>query len=347
MLNRIQYGTDPVRRTQVGVVDGERGHDQAVGGDAPLPIPPAVEVGHQRAQVVGSLEGHAADVPAPLLCEPEQVVAQGGFEPPLGLRAVGVGFGPVPPLDGGVVAVEVLAHPVAALVELAFGGAADGTVLEHVPVPDAGRAPALAALHHQQGATRGEAIDQEPLVGRPQLAPLDAEVRQGAHHQPILVGVVHVVQLPVRVGIEQGATGFDAGLHRARRVVGVDPLAYRDQHGLRQPRRAQRGVQVDPGTTGRARCERRVPALRVLLVQPGRHLVEVDAAHPSWRDGLHRSAEDEDLLAEPLGQQVRRLDDRLEPSGVAECRPVLAAEVGGGGLRHGGRRVEVGHEARR
>jgi hypothetical protein len=49
-------------------------------------------------------------------------------------------------------------------VELAFGRAADGAVLEDVSVADAGGAPPPVALEQQDGAAGREPVDDEALV---------------------------------------------------------------------------------------------------------------------------------------------------------------------------------------
>jgi hypothetical protein len=135
----------------VGLQQDERLDQQPVIRQAAFPIPPAVQVGDQRAQVGRGVEAQPADPVAVLAGEPLDIGGQGGLEAPLGLRRLAVRLGWVPVPQPSSVTCEVVRDPVAAMEELLLGGAADGAELEQVSFSDPGYRPGVPAVNQQQG----------------------------------------------------------------------------------------------------------------------------------------------------------------------------------------------------
>jgi hypothetical protein len=242
----------------------ERLHQQPVIGQAAFPVPPAVQVGHQRAQVGRSVEGQPPDPVAVLAGEPHDVGGQGFLEAPLGLRRLAVRSWWVPVPQPGPVAGEVDRDPVATVKQFLLGGATDGAELEQVPVPDLGHRPGVPAVEQQQGPAGFQHVAQEPLVGWAETEALEAKVGHLFQHEPVLDWVVHVVDLHVGVGVQQSAGRLPAPFQVAVGVVGiVAGVADRDHEGLGQPGRAQGGGQMDRRPAGGADQGEREPAPRI------------------------------------------------------------------------------------
>jgi hypothetical protein len=68
----------------VGLHHDEGLDQEAVIGNAALAVLPAVEVGHERAQLLGGVEHDPPDTVALLSCQAFHVLAQRGLETPLG-----------------------------------------------------------------------------------------------------------------------------------------------------------------------------------------------------------------------------------------------------------------------
>jgi hypothetical protein len=132
-----------------------------------LVVPPPVQVGHRRRQVVGFGEAEPADLVAVPVGEGEDVVAQGGLETPFGVGAVGVGCRRRPPVVRDAVAAQVVGDTRAAVLVLLGWHAAHGAELEHVPLVDGRGGPALSAFGEVDGSAGGEGVGDEPLVGGP------------------------------------------------------------------------------------------------------------------------------------------------------------------------------------
>ena len=80
------------------------------------------------------------------------------------------------------------------------------------------------------------------------------------------VGVVHLVQLQARVGLEQTPPGLEAEGERMLGLVDFGAtLAHGNEKGLRQPRRAERGSQMGQGAIGRADQDGWVAARGILM----------------------------------------------------------------------------------
>jgi hypothetical protein len=147
-----------------------------------------------------------------------------------------------------LVLLEIAAHPLAALEEVLLGGAAQSAELKEMPVAHPRHRPAPLAVDDDDGVARCQVLPHERLVGLGQLQPLDAEIGHQLQHQPILVRIVHVVELDFRVGLQQLLARLPAGLEPGDRVIGMNVrLAHRHEDGLRQPGHAQRGREMGQG----------------------------------------------------------------------------------------------------
>jgi hypothetical protein len=328
------------------VHDDEGRDQQAVRGYAPPPVPPAMQLRHEGAQVVGLLVADAPHAIAAPLGQPGDVVQQSRLEAPLRLGGTLGRLGRVPRAVLGVVALEVLLDPLAVADELLLVRAAQRAVLEDVPLGDARHGPRARALGDEDGPARLEDVVEKALVGAAEPEPLVAEVRQGPDHEPVLVRVVHVVEGDVGVRLDQVPARLEAGLHRGLRLVGVDRLAHRDEERLRQPRHAQGRAEVDQRPARRSDRDSRVAPARVEGRDPLRDLLDVDRGQPSRRDGLAPATDDVEPLACDLGQEVRAGGEWLQDRGLAEGGKVLALHAAGGRLDHGGSGVEVRDERR-
>ena len=69
-------------------------------------------------------------------------------------------------------------------------------------------------------------------------------------HQAVLIGIVHVVQLQVRIGLEQTAAGLAAEVERLPGVAPVAELTAKSTRGYK--RGAQPTGRATPGTLARA-----------------------------------------------------------------------------------------------
>ncbi len=121
MLNFIQNGTDPVTQRPPRLQQDERLDEESVCRKSSLPVPPAVEIGDQRAGVIGLLEDEASHAVSAPAGEPLHVLAQRRFETPFCLGALAIRLRRVPPPPMRSVPREVVFYPLAAADELFFG----------------------------------------------------------------------------------------------------------------------------------------------------------------------------------------------------------------------------------
>jgi hypothetical protein len=236
MLNFIQNGTQPVPERPVGL-DQEEGFDeQLVGPHAAPAVPVAVEVGDEEGEVLRFLVGQRDDAIAVLGGEPLDRRTQRRLEAPLRLGRQLGRLGRLPLAAVRLVLLEITAHPLAAVEEVLLGGAAQSAELIEMPVAHPRHRPATLAVDDDDGVARCQVLPHERLVGLGQLQPLDAEIGHQLQHQPILVRIVHVVELDFWVGLQQLLARLPAGLEPGDRVIGMNVrLAHRHEDGLRQP----------------------------------------------------------------------------------------------------------------
>jgi hypothetical protein len=248
----------------------------------------------------------------------------------------------------GCVALEVLRHPRAALLELLRRGAAGGSVLVDVALRDPVARPAQGALQKDDGGPGLEALLQEAPVGRPEGEPLQAKVRHMRDHQTVLVGVVHVVQLQLGVVCEQLLPHLDHLLEVVARLVGMRPVStdWHEQR-LRQPGHAEERRQVHCRSVGRADEDARAGGCGVLGHDPLGEVLRPQSPDLVLLAGLKPAAPGVDLLLRLLGSLLDATsEDRRGPlhdlGCFAEEGGVLALEVARERAHHGRGGVEVG-----
>jgi hypothetical protein len=197
-----------------------------------------------------------------------------------------------------------------------------------VSVGDPDHRPASLALDDEDRPAGLEAARHEAPVRRTERPTLGPEVGHVLDHQPILVGIVHVVELQVRVGIEQHLATIHAPGHVVDGLVRVDAVAAHGyQHCLRQPRDAERRPEVYAGAIRRSNGNGRVGSLGVLSHRPLVGLLDVYLAQPCLGHCLAPAAPDVHLLAQHLWQPVGHRDQRRERVLHAKLGERLALKV--------------------
>jgi hypothetical protein len=162
------------------------------------------------------------------------------------------------------------------------------------------------------------------------------------------LGIVHVVQLQLGIGIEQCSGRRERERHAAPRLVGAGaPLADRDQAGLRQPGDAERGAKVDQGAVGGAERDRRIAPARVGRDRPARDGLGAHLRQVLRRDRLVVPAADIDPAPQAARQQIDRDRERLETARQTKRREALFAQIAGGRAEHGRGGIEVGDKGGR
>ena len=166
-------------------------------------------------------------------------------------------------------------------------------------------------------------------------------------HQPVLVRVVHVMQLYIRVGGQDAVGRHLPCLQRVERLVGMNTgLPDQAQKGLRQPRNAQRCAEVHEGAARGADHHRGVPPPWVKAAHPIGNLGRIDSSGVLGREAFERAGQREGALAQTPRQVIREADDRLQRAWLPQCGEVLAVEKARDGAQHHRGRIEVGDAER-
>jgi hypothetical protein len=148
---------------------------------------------------------------------------------------------------------------------------------------------------------------QEPLVSPAEAEPLDPEVVHVLDHQPVLAGVMHVMQLQLGIGLQQLRSAAPAEFQRVFWLI-VIPAQPPDgnEQGLRQPGNIQRRGKVHQRAVARADHYRLVASLRVARGRPLGEMLRIDLVELVRSLALHRPAERKHLLACAPWQEVDR-----------------------------------------
>ena len=308
----------------------------------PRAIPPAIQVGDQRARILGLVEAHADHAIAVRRRAALDVRTQRLAETPFRLGALAVRRRRIPALALQAVLGEP-AFDAGPAVQVLLGAHAPAAAhLKHVTRADPGGRPAVTALDEDDDAARLQALGQEARIGLAEAPALDAEIGHAARHQAVLIGVVHVVRLQARVGLEQTAAGLAAEVERLLGLVDLDAaLAHRNEKGLRQPGRAERRGQMGQRAVGRADQDRRIAAGGKLSDHPAGGLFLADALELVRRHRLEIAAELVDLLPERRRQQVGADRERLQRRGQPEVCEVPAVQEGGERTQHRRGGIEI------
>jgi hypothetical protein len=215
-------------------------------------------------------------------------------------------------------------------------------MLENVARADPRGRQAVTTLDQDDDAARLQTLGQEARIGLAQTPALDPEIGYVVRHQAVLIGIVHVVQLQVRVGVEQTAARLAAEVERLLGLVDVDAaLAHRNEKDLRQPGRAKRRGQMGQRAVEGADQDRRVATGGILFDHPAGDLLVLDPLELLGRDRLEITAELSDLLPEGRGQQVGADGDRLQRRRQPEVRKILAVQEVGERAQHCAGGVQV------
>src|SRR5215207_8792479 len=330
-----------------GFHEDERFDEEPVRRQPVLFVPQTVEIGHQRARVLGLLEEDASYTVTFLAREPLDILAKDGLETPLRLWSLAVGLRGVPVLPVRSVPREVVFYPLAAAQVLLGRRAAQSAELEDVTLADPGRGPLQGALRDEKRGPLRQGSFQESLIRVPKLQAFDPEVGHAPRHQPVLVGIEHVVQLQLGVRREQHPRQLPAPLQLLNWLVRVHAAApYGDEEGLRQPGDAQSGAKVDKRAVRGADHRGRVVAARVVAHHPPGYILGANLVQLPRRYGLAAAAPRVYLLAHPPGHDIydryKRFHERLNASRHRPYhRKVLAAQVIAEGTQHRRLGVEV------
>ena len=280
--------------------------------------------------------------------EPLHIVSQRWSKSPFGLGAESVRLRRFPSRLAGSMAPKVGFDAVSAVHHLLCRGAAQRPELEDVPVAASRGRPRESAFHHHDGPARGETLAEETLVRLAEGPALEPEVAHTLDHQPILHGILHVVQLEVRV-VSQNQFGMALRpAHFLTRLVRVNARApYGYQKRLGQPGDTEGGPQMDGGTIGRSDHDGRILSPRIEVSHPRGNLFAAHGCELSRRRRFHPSAPDVDLLLKGGGQAIDRRRDELHER---HPRPTHGAEEGeafppqrcGEGAEHACGRIEIG-----
>jgi hypothetical protein len=125
-----------------------------------------------------------------------------------------------------------------AVLEVVLGfEAANCAELENGAFAGSGYRPGPRAfIDIERRATR-QAPDQEVAISHRQRSILQSEVAHHFQHQPVLIGIVHLVDRHARLSLEQRVRDQTTSLKCAFCIVGIAPgTAHRTQESLRQPR---------------------------------------------------------------------------------------------------------------
>jgi hypothetical protein len=176
-------------------------------------------------------------------------------------------------------------------------------MLENVARADPRGRQAVTTLDQDDDAARLQTLGQEARIGLAQTPALDPEIGHVVRHQAVLIGIVHVVQLQVRAGVEQTPAGLAAEFERVLGFVDLDTaLPHRNEEGLRQLGRAKHRGQMGQRAVGRADQDRRVATGGTLFDHPAGDLLVLDPLELLGRDRLEITADLVDLLPEGHGQ---------------------------------------------
>jgi hypothetical protein len=201
----------------------------------------------------------------------------------------------------------------------------------------------MPTLDENDAAARLQPVAEEALVSLPEPSQLDAEIGHALRHQPVLIGIVHLVQLQVRIGLEQARAVLAPELERLARLVDIHPqLAHGDQEGLRQPRRAERRRKVRERAVGRADQDRGVATFGEQPDHPAGDLLVPDTPEPTGRDRLEQAAELVDLTPGRDRQRVGGDGQRPQHGRHPQIGEAFAAQVVSQPAQHGGGGIEVG-----
>jgi hypothetical protein len=106
-------------------------------------------------------------------------------------------------------------------------------VLEDVTLGDPRRWPRETALDKEERRSGLERLFEELCERLSEARALHSKVLHVADHQPILIRVMHVMEVKVGIGREQRASVSPAPLERLARLVGVHAGADGNQERLR------------------------------------------------------------------------------------------------------------------
>ena len=165
---------------------------------------------------------------------------------------------------------------------------------------------------------------------------------------------MHVVQLEIGIGREQGRAMDAPPLERSPRLVGIEMGPHGNQERLRQPRNAEGRPQVHGRAVRRADRDRWILAPGILVDGPTRQRLRADFAELLGGNRFHPSRDAVDRFTQSSGDPVEGSRQRLEGRRPdPEPREVTPVEIGAERANHRRRGVEVGegvlrlHAARR
>jgi hypothetical protein len=204
-----------------------------------------------------------------------------------------------------------------------------------MPLADPGHRPMLAALDNVKRCARLQRPLEEVAVGGGQAAELQAVVRHGVQHQPVLVRVMHVVHDHVRIAGSESLGHRSSDLERPLRIVRVDAdLTDRTEIGLRQPWYAECRGEMDDAAVRRANEGRRIPLLREETRDPRRDRLRSHLVSPMARDRLSEGSDRVCGVARLRGQPVRQRHEPVQDGRLAWAVERLPAQAQGQRLHH-------------
>lgn len=165
-----------------------------------------------------------------------------------------------------------------------------------------------------------------------------------------MVGVVHVVQLEVRVPFEQHPAGLEPPPGRGRGIVDVDAaVPDGNQERLREPGSAEGGAEVDERAVRGADEDERIAAEGMLARHPLRHRLCPHGVKRSRRDRLRPAAPDVDLLPARVRECVekRRQRPQRPHRQQTQARIIAAGQEARQGPQRRRRRIEAGRSSSR
>ena len=119
-------------------------------------------------------------------------------------------------------------------------GAAERAKLKNMSLAEFRRGPLQTALNDEESASWLQILENKMLVRHSQPQLFDPEVCHPLDHKPVLIGIMQVVQLHIRIGLEENVCPVFGPCHVLSRFVslGAGPCD-RDEKRLRKPWDAQ------------------------------------------------------------------------------------------------------------
>ena len=119
-------------------------------------------------------------------------------------------------------------------------GTAERAKLKNMSLTELRRGPLQTALNDEESASWLQILENKMLVRHSQPQLFDPEVRHPLDHQPVLIGIMQMVQLHIGIGLEENVCPVFGPCHVLSRFVRfrAGPCD-RDEKRLRKPWDAQ------------------------------------------------------------------------------------------------------------